>query len=63
MVTDAEIDDVADEGAQRRLISLQKKMRYNSRMKDVSLRHILLQPPRVQTRPQAIREHPIVAEL
>jgi hypothetical protein len=63
MVTDAEIDDVADEGAQRRLISLQMKMRYDSRMKDVTLRHILLQPLRVQTRPQAIQEHPIVAEV
>lgn len=63
MVTDAEIDDVADEWAQRRLISLQIKMRYDSRMKYVNLRRIVLQPLRVQTRPQAIQEHPIVAEV
>ncbi len=63
MVTDAEIDDVANEGAQRRLISLQKKMSYDQKMNDVALRHILLQPLRVQTRPRAIQEHPIVAEV
>ena len=32
-------------------------------MKDEYLRHILLQPLRVQIRPQAIREHPTVAEV
>ena len=63
MVTDAKIDDVADEGAQRRLISLQKKMKYNSGMNDVDVHHILLQPLHVQTRPRAIQEHPIVAEV
>ena len=63
MVADAEIDDMADEGAQRRLISLQTQMRYDSRMKDVILHHILLPPLRVQTRPQAIQEHPIIAEV
>ena len=63
MVADAEIDNVADEGAQRRLISLQMKMRYDSRIKDAALRHILLQRLRVQIRPQAIQEHPTVAEV
>jgi hypothetical protein len=63
MMTDAEIDDVADEGAQRRLVSLQKKIRYDSGMNEVDLRRILSQPLHVQTRPRAIQEHPIVAEV
>jgi hypothetical protein len=63
MVTDAEIDDVADEGAQRRLISLQKKMGYYSGMNDADLPHILLQPLHVRKRPRAIQERPIVAEV
>ncbi len=39
----------------------EKESELGLEMKDVALRHILLQLPHVQTRPRAIREHPIVA--